>query len=299
MAEKTLSAVSNGMADLVQAASAQIVRVEGRRRLAATGVIWSADGLIISSHHGVTRDEELYIGLPDGNRVAAMLVGRDPGTDIALLKAEASGLQPATWAAFDSLKVGHLVLALGRPGDSTQATLGVISALGEGWRTGPGSFIDSYIQTDVAMYPGFSGGPLLTMSGDFAGMNSSALARGVSLTLPAATLTRVAGALLKDGRIRQGYLGVGAQPVRLPDALAAELKQPAGLMLASVEPGSPAAQGGLLLGDVIVAIDGIPTPGLEELLGLLSGERVGKAVTLKVLRGGALAEFTVTVGERG
>ena len=178
------------------------------------------------------------------------------------------------------------------------ATLGVISALGGSWRTPAGGEIDRYLQTDVVMYPGFSGGPLVGSTGQFIGLNTSALLRGVSLTVPATTLKSVVETLLAHGRVRRGYLGVGAQPVRLPGALAGQAGQETGLLLVSVESGSPAEKGGLLLGDTIITFDGQPVRHLDDLLSLLSGDRVGKAVPVRILRGGQIQQQTVTVGEQ-
>lgn len=293
-----LQSLSDDLAAAVESAGQSIVRVEGRRRMSASGVVWSADGLIVTAHHVVERDEGVRIGLPSGEKVAATLVGRDPTTDIAVLRAETSGLTPANWLEIGSVKVGHLVLALGRPEADVQATLGVISALDQEWRTHAGGRIDTYVQTDVVMYPGFSGGPLVSAGGAMIGMNSSALARGVSVTLPAATISRIAETLAKHGRVKRGFLGVSAQPVRLPQNIAESSGQETGLMLAAVEPDSPAANGGLVLGDVIVAMGGQPVRHMDDLLAALSGDRVGTSVAVRVVRGGQAQELQVTIGER-
>ncbi|HXV44226.1 MAG TPA: trypsin-like peptidase domain-containing protein [Anaerolineae bacterium] len=294
---ETLQNLSNAMAQTVAAASSSIVRVEARRRLAASGIIWSADGLIVTAHHTVQQDDKIQVGLPDGQTVSATLVGRDPTTDLAVLRADAKNLTPLAPAA-ESMQVGHLVLALGRPGQTVQATLGIVSALGESWRTSVGGLIDHYVQTDVVMYPGFSGGPLINAAGQLLGLNTSALVRGVSLTVPAVTLTRVAEMLVKHGKVRRGYLGVNTQPVRLPAALEQQLGQETGLLLVAVEPGSPAEQGGLLLGDTIVALEGSAVQQHDDLLALLSADRVGQTVTLKIVRGGQVQDLNVVVGER-
>ncbi|PJF25973.1 MAG: signal protein PDZ [Phototrophicales bacterium] len=293
-----LETLSNDLASAVSAAGQSIVRVEARRRQSATGVVWSADGLIITAHHVVERDDNIRVGLPDGTTVNATLVGRDATTDIAIVRAEASGLTPATWAALESVRVGHLVLAVGRPDANLQATLGVISALDAAWRTGAGGTIDAFIQTDVVMYPGFSGGPLVSAGGHMIGLNSSALMRDTPVTLPAATLQRVAVALLAHGRVKRGFLGVSAQPVRLPEAIASQVGQETGLMLMSVEPGSPADSGGLVMGDTMLALDGEKVHHMDDLLALLTGDRVGKTVPVLVLRGGQPHTLNVTVGER-
>lgn len=293
-----LQNLSNDLAAAVEQAGQSIVRVEGRRRMAASGIVWSADGLIVTAHHVVERDENVRVGLPDGTRVEAKLVGRDPTTDIAVLRAEANGLTPAAWADIANVKVGHLVLALGRPEDTVQATLGVISALGTEWRTMAGGHIDTYVQTDVVMYPGFSGGPLVTAGGVVVGMNSSSLARGVSLTLPAVTLQRVAEALQTHGRIKRGFLGVSAQPVRLPANIVETAGQETGLLIASVEPNSPAEKGGMYLGDTLIKLDGQPVRHMDDLMAMLSGDRVGKNVPASVVRGGQITELSITIGER-
>lgn len=291
--------LSNDLAATVEAVDPAIVRVEARRRLPASGIVWSKDGVIVTSHHGVQQDE-IKIGLPDGQSVSATLVGRDPTTDLAVLRAKTTDLTPATWADFSaqSVQVGHLVLALGRPGKSVQATLGIISALSKDWRTPGGSRLDHYLQTDVVMYPGFSGGPLVNAAGQVVGLNTSALLRGISFTVSAPSIQRVVDTLLAHGHIKRGYLGVSTQPVRLPAALSEQLKQETSLLLVAVEPDSPADKGGLLLGDTIVSLDNTQVRQHDDLLTHLSGDRVGSEVTLKIIRGGQVTEMVVVVGEK-
>jgi S1-C subfamily serine protease len=303
---EVLQDLSDALAATVKATGSSVVRVEARRRLPASGIIWSSDGVIVTAYHVVERDENISVGLPDGQSVPATLVGRDPTTDLAVLRAQvptASGAQAPsltqpTLANLDNLHVGHLVLALGRPGRTAQATLGIVSALGESWRTPAGGRIDRYLQTDVVMYPGFSGGPLVDAAGQVLGLNTSALLRGISLTVPTPTLSEVVQTLLTHGRVRRGYLGVGAQPVRLPAGLGQQLGQETALLLVSVEPGSPADQGGLLLGDTIVALDGQPVRHMDDLLALLSSDRVGETMPVRIVRGGQVQELQVVVGER-
>ena len=295
---EVLSSLSDALAATVQAASAGVVRVEGRSRLPASGIVWSPDGVIVTAHHVVERDDNIGVGLPDGHTVPATLVGRDPSTDLSVLRAQATGLTPPAWTESDGLRVGHLVLALGRPGPNVLATLGIVSALGQGWSTPIGGRLDRYLQTDVTMYPGFSGGPLVDVEGRVVGLNSSALLRGITLTIPTPTLDRVVDTLLAHGRIRRGYLGVGAQPVRLPEALATQLDQETGLLLVSVEPGGPAEQGSLFLGDIIVSLAGRPVRHLDDLLALLSEAQVGIPASVRIVRGGQLQELSVIIGER-
>jgi S1-C subfamily serine protease len=295
-----LQEVSDALATTVAAVSPGIVRVEARRRLPASGLVWSRDGIIVTTHHVIEQDDNIRVGLHGGQTVAATLVGRDATTDLAVLRAASAELEPPAWAepAGSELRVGHLVLALGRPGQRVQATLGIVSALGESWRTPAGGLIERYVQTDIVMYPGFSGGPLVNMSGQVLGLNTSALLRERSLTIPLATLRRVSDMLLAHGRVRRGYLGVSTQPVRLPAVLAERLGQETGLLLITVESNSPAEQGGLLLGDTLVALDGAPLRHPDDLLACLSTERIGTTVLVRMVRGGEVQERSIVIGER-
>lgn len=305
---EVLRSVSDGLASVVESTSPGIVRVEARRRLPGTGIVWSADGVIVTAHHIVERNENIQIGLHGDQVVSATLVGRDANTDIAVLRAE-GGLSVPNWAQANDLKVGHLVLALGRPGANVQATLGVVSAIEESQppvrereRRRGGRHMNvaagSSIQTDVVMYPGFSGGPLVDAAGVVRGINTSALSRGTSLTIPTATVRSVVEALLSHGRVSRGYLGVGAQPVRLPANLKEELGQEVGLMLVQVDDDSPAEKGGLLLGDILVALDGYTVQVIDDLLMLLNSDRAGKQASARVIRGGQVLDVTLTIGER-
>lgn len=293
-----LTELSAAMGTAVSQADSGIVRVEGRRRLGATGIVWSAAGLILTANHVVNHDEGLKIGLPNGERASASLIGRDPSTDLALLKTDASGLTPLTEGNKQELGVGNLVLALGRPGRTVQATLGIVSALGDGWRTRLGGQIDRYLQTDVVMYPGFSGGPLIDVSGQLIGLNTSALGRGVSLTIPTQTLARVADALQTHGKVQRGYLGVSTQRVHLPDELKAALNQKRGLLVVSVENDSPAAKAGLTMGDTLVTFGDSAVQSHDDLLALLAGDVVGTAVSAKFIRGGKVHDTEITVVAR-
>jgi S1-C subfamily serine protease len=295
---QTLVELSRSLAAVVESAAVSVVRVEARRRMPASGIIWSADGLIVTAHHVIEQDDTIGIGLPDGGNATAVLVGRDPSTDLALLRVQARGLRPADWIDAAALKVGHLALALGRPAESVMATLGIVSALHKAWRTPAGGELDYYLQSDVVMYPGFSGGPLISAAGEVMGVNSSALLRGVSLTIPAVTVRRVIEMLLTHGRVRRGYLGVSAQVVRLPASLAQQIEQETGLLLGSVEPDSPAERAGLFMGDTIIALDGQPVCHLDDLLALLSGERVGASVQARIVRGGQAMDVAIVIGEQ-
>ena len=291
-----LSELSGELAETVEAAGKSVVRVEGRGRLPGTGFSWPDEGVVVTASHVVERDDNIKVGTGDGESVEATLVGRDPATDLAVLRVSDGGLTRPELGE-DALRVGNLVLALGRPGQTVQATLGIVSALGKGWRTRAGGAIDRYLQTDVVMYPGFSGGPLIDASGSIVGLNSSALQRSVAVSVPLTTVRRTVATLLEHGRIRRGYLGIGAQAVRLPGEVEAEVGQKTGLLIVSVEPDSPAQKGGLMLGDTVVALNGQPVGQLDDLLALLGGETVGASGTARIVRGGQLQEQAVTIGE--
>jgi S1-C subfamily serine protease len=290
-----LQKFSDGLAAAVEKAARSTVTVDARGRIPATGIVWSADGEIVTADHVVQRDDNINVTLPDGTTHIARLLGRDPSSDLALLKAEgAKGLAVPDWA--ESVKVGNLIFAVGRPED-LQATLGSVVALGGPVR-GRFRYLEAYIQTDVTMYPGFSGGPLVDASGRVAGLNSSALARGASLAVPVTVARSVADALRRDGRIKRGFLGVSTQPVRLAESIAAQLKQPGGLMVIGTEKDSPAEKAGLMQGDVIVGLGGQAVTDIESLHSALGPGTVGKTVSVKVVRGGELKEFQVTIGMR-
>lgn len=295
----SLEDISDAIAGVVDARGASVVRVEGRSRMPASGFVWSADGVIVTANHILERDDNIAVGLADGSTAEAELVGRDPTTDLAALRVPAKGLAEPGLLEPDRVRVGNLALALGRPGQTVQATLGIVSALGNSWDTRAGGRIDRYLQTDVVMYPGFSGGPLVDASGHVLGLNTSALARSVTVSVPVPTIRRVVETLLVHGRVRRGFLGIGAQVVRLPDAIETELEQETGLMLVSVDRGSPAEKGGLSMGDTVVAADGKPVRHLDDLLGLLGGDSVGTSMPVRIVRSGRLQELTVVVEERG
>lgn len=289
---------SNALAALVEGVGPSVVRVEARRRMPASGIIWSAEGHIVTANHVVERDENIQIGLSTGETLPASLVGRDPATDLAVLRVERQDLPAAAWLEASELRVGQWVMAVARPGRSTQTTSGVVSAPGAAWRTGAGGQVDSYIQTDVAMYPGFSGGPLVAADGRIAGLNTSAIIGGVGLALPAATVRTVAEAIREHGRIPRGYLGVGVQPVRLAPAIQTEAGAETGLMILSVEQEGPAEKAGVLQGDILIAVDGKPVREVDDLHGLLTSDLAGVHATLRLVRSNQFLALPVVVGRR-
>lgn len=295
-----LTDLSEALADAVERAGAATVLVNGRRRMPASGIVYAAD-LVLTANHVVERDEEITITTPDGRTLAATVAGRDPGSDLALLRISEGVLTPAERAEGEP-RIGQIVLALGRPSeDGIEASLGVVSATGAPQRRRRrGAAIEWLIRTDTTPYPGFSGGPLIDAAGRVLGLNTSGLLRGGAVTIPAVAAWQIAGTLASQGRIRRGYLGIRSQPVALPPGQQQALgrEQPSGLLLVWVEEGSPAAQGGLLVGDILVAVDGQPVADPDELQGSLTGAVVGQPTPIDILRGGQPTTVTVTVGER-
>lgn len=297
--ENPLVQLSDAMADAVAKAGASTVLVNARQRMPASGIAFS-ENLILTADHVVERDEDIQILLPDGNQVEASVAGRDPSSDLALLRLAASPLIAAELAAGEA-RVGQLALAVGRPSqEGLQASLGIVSAAGGPIRTPRGSLIERYIRTDTIPYPGFSGGPLVDAAGRVLGLNTSGLAPGVSLTLPASLAWQVAEALKEHGQLRRGYLGIRSQPVMIPAAQRSALDrtQETGLLLVGIEEQSPAAQGGLMVGDILTGMAGQPLIDPDDLLARLSGALVGKKIEMELLRGGHLNRISVTIGER-
>jgi serine protease DegQ len=300
-AGSVLASLSEELAGIVARVGPSVVRVDDGSRLTASGLIWSADGLVVASSHGVERDEEVAVevvegGAPAVKRLGATLVGRDPETDVALLRVEASGLPAVESAAVEAAKVGHLVLALARPGEGgLHATAGIVSARLETERDGRPGYI---LHTDAVLYPGFSGGALVGMDGRALGMTNLLFGRGHGIAVGMPVVRQVAEALLAHGTVRRGYLGIGTQPVPLPEALRDRLGlgEARAALIVHVEPGSPAEQAGLLVGDLLLGIDEEPVEDAFALRRGLRARAAGQAVKLRLLRGGELREVAAILG---
>jgi serine protease DegQ len=290
--------LSSSLAAVVEAAAPSVIRVDGHRRLWSSGVVWSPEGIALAAHHAVEVDEGVEVGLPDGKQVKANVVGRDPGTDVAVLRLEASGLASPRWAPIEGAKVGHLALALSRPGRSIRASLGIVSALGEAWRTPAGGKIERFFQSSVAPDRGFSGGLLVDAAGAGLGVNTAGLLRGSGVTLPRVTLQRVVDALLAHGKVRRGFLGISAYPARLPPALATELGKSSGLIVIGVQPHGPAESAGILQGDVLISLDGRPVTTISDLQAVLDEERIGRELHAQLVRVGRPLDLAVMVSAR-
>ncbi|HUL02205.1 MAG TPA: trypsin-like peptidase domain-containing protein [Gemmatimonadales bacterium] len=295
----TLQAFSDDLAGAVASVGRHVVAIAARRRIPSSGVVWR-DGVVVTAQHTIQREEDIVVTLADGTESAATLVGRDEGTDIAVLRLAGPTGGAVEVAPPDAIRLGGLVLALGRPGRQLTAALGVVSAVGDAWRTWHGGQLDRRIRLDISIYDGFSGGPLVDGAGRVLGINTSTLLRGAPTTVPGSTVDRVATQLLEHGHVPTGYLGVAMHPVPLPEQLARALNLTArtGLMIAGLEPQGPADAAGLLLGDVITGMDGQPVSDPAEVVAFLDATRIGRPVRLQLVRAGGAVAITVTVGNR-
>ena len=294
-----LLALSNNLADVVEQAGRSVVIVNGRSRMSSSGVHWR-QGILVTADETIKRSEDITITLPDGRTVPATLVGRDPSTDIAVLKLQNVELPVAEIGEASLLKVGHMVLAVGRSSESgLSASMGVVSALGGSWRSSYGGLIDQFVRLDLNLYPSIEGGPLVEATGRVVGITVSGPRRTV-LSIPASTINRVVDQLLSKGHISRGYLGLGMQPVRLPETLKTTLNLPSvsGVIVINVESDGPADKSGMLIGDVLVAIDGTPVSDTGDIQAMLGSHSVGKILNVQIVRGGTLVEVALTVGER-
>lgn len=286
-----LRALSDELAAAVAQAGRAMLAVHARPRLPSTGVHWRS-GLVVTANHTVHADDGVTVTRPDGRAVPATLVGRDPARDLAVLRMDGTDVPVAEIGDADAVRVGHMVLALGA---GPRASWGVVSAIGAHARHADGDLFS----LDLTLYAGFSGGPLVDADGRIVGVNTSGMSRQMQVAVPATVVGRTVDALVSHGRIPQGYLGVGTQPVRVPETMRQQLglDQELALIVVDVQAGSPAAAG-LVIGDVILALDGHAIADPIELRRLLRAERIGQRITARVVRGGQARDVELTVGER-
>src|SRR4028118_395673 len=275
----TLLALSNNLADAVEQAGRYVVAVKARSRISSSGIHWRK-GVIVTADETIKRSEDITITLPDGRTVPAILAGRDSSTDIAVLKLPDIELPIAQVEESPSLKVGHLVLAVGRSDETgLNASMGVVSAVGGSWRSSYGGLIDQFVRLDLSLYPSLEGGPLVVAPGQVMGITVSGPRRTV-LIIPASTINRVVDQLLAKGHIARGYLGLGMQPVRLPETLknTLNLSSLGGVIVINVESDGPADKSGVLIGDVLVAIDGTPVSDTSDIQAILGSQTLGNTL---------------------
>jgi serine protease DegQ len=292
--------LSNALAQATERAAANVVAVHAEARGSASGVIWRTS-IIVTAEHALRRDEEIHATLPDGRVVPATLAGRDPSTDLAVLKCAAASAAVPNFGDVASLKPGSLTLVIGRTRASgPAAALGVVSLVAPERRTWTGAALAPYVRLDVGLQPTAVGGAVIDAQGRTVGIATPRFARFGAIAIPAPAVDRVVDTLLKKGHIPQGYLGVGLQPVRLPDALRQSLQrsEKTAAIVLEVEPESPAHEAGIVIGDILIALAGHPVARLEDVHSQLRGEAIGKPLVLKFVRGGAVQEVNIVVGER-
>jgi S1-C subfamily serine protease len=304
-----LDAYSKAVISVVDAVGSAVVRVEtrgpgGRPGGVGSGVVIAPDGLVLTNSHVVDGAKEVRLLDAEGRVMEARRLGEDPDTDLALLRASsARDLPHAALGDSKTLRRGQLVVAIGNPlGFESTVTAGVISALGRSLRSRNGRLIEDVIQTDAALNPGNSGGPLVSSRGEVIGINTAVImgAQGICFAVASNTARFVLSELIQHGRVRRGFIGVSGQTAAVPrrHARNAGIENASGAMVTALEPKAPAALAGLMTLDTIVRADGEPVTGVDDLIRLLNGERIGKRVAIEVLRRGLLRSFEVTPLER-
>jgi S1-C subfamily serine protease len=290
--------LSNRLADTVAHAAQSVVAIEAQRRSTSSGFVWRP-GVVVTAEEALEADEEISVGLPDGRRIDATLVGRDPSTDVAVLRIAETGVPTLALDTTDEPRPGQLAVVVGRRGEGPIATLGMVSVAGGPWRSMRGGQLERFVRLDLRLDRRSEGGAVLNAAGQATGMAVVGPRRSV-LAIPAATIERVAEQLLTRGRIAHGYLGLGLQPVRIDEALARSmsLPEPRGVIVISVDPKGPGHQSGILLGDVVTAWNGEPVHGVRGIFRRLGPDAVGHKATLTILRAGTATSVDVAVGER-
>jgi S1-C subfamily serine protease len=311
-----LDAYSRAVITAAEKVSPSVVNIEVRQvrgrnaaprfsremQASGSGFIFTPDGFILTNSHVVHGAEEIEVTLPDGRQYQAQMVGDDPDTDLAVIRIDASNLMAARLGDSQTIRVGQLVIAIGNPyGFQYTVTAGVVSALGRSLRSFSGRLIDSVIQTDAALNPGNSGGPLVTSRGDVIGVNTAVImpAQGICFAIGINTAKFVVASLIKDGKVRRSYIGVGGQNVPLPRRIVRfhDLTVESGVMVASIEAGSPAMRAGLRGGDIIVGFGGAAVAGIDELHKLLTQEKVGVSFPIVIIRGTEKLSLHIVPGE--
>jgi S1-C subfamily serine protease len=297
--ESVLTSISTELAGLVQRVSPSVVAVHARRHFPSSGLHWGPD-LVVTADHTVAREEDIRVTLSDGKSVAASLIGRDPGADLAVLKVAGLGAAPPLNTQ-DKPAVGEFALIVGRSPDSgANASLGIVGAASGPWRTWRGGRLEQYIRLDAMLYPNSSGGAVVNSRGGILGIATSALSRVSGLAIPSADVVRVANQLSEKGYIPHGYLGIGAYPVAVPENLKSKLnvQNASGILVLNVEKNGPADRAGILLGDLLLSLDSTTIEKIGDLQNFCASGVIGKAVNARLIRAGAITENSVTPAER-
>ena len=296
MTTEWLTTVSNSLADAVAAAAPAVVQVQGRRR-PASGLVY-ADDVVVTMVRALGREDGLHVRRHDGHTLDAELIGWDPTTGLAVLRAAGLDTKPLTPATAPA-RVGHIALAVARSwSNAVTASTGIVSVIGGPLATGRRRAIDHVLRTTAPMHDGFAGGAFVDVAGALIGVTTAAAIRGLGVVIPVSIAWHTAATVLEHGQLKRGYLGISGQPARLAEHQRAAIGRDEALVTVGVISGSPAAAAGVLVGDVIFELDGRGIGSPEDLLDLLVGERVGRQATLRLLRGGAITDVAVTIGER-
>ncbi len=300
MANSILETISSEFSSAAEKVGGSVVAVHARRWLPTSGIEWKK-GVVVTVHHGVQRDEDIKVLLDGGHATSAKLVGRDPRTDIAVMRIEERSSIAPQLGDSTSLRLGHLVLALGRTrrGDLV-ASSGIIGGISGEWRNRRGGQLDQHIRLDLSLYPGFSGGPLLNARGEVVGINTRGLAHGRAVTVPVATVNRVVEELLEKGHIARPYLGIAMQPVEVPENMRSKLPSQTrvGLLVVHVENDGPAEKAGMLLGDVLFEVGSETVEHVDALHDSLATATIGDVLQLRVIRAGEIKPVSIKLGER-
>ena len=292
-----LIALSQNLAEVIETVGKSIVAIQGQR-FSCSGIYWQ-EGIIVTSAENIKRPKDVTITLPNGDTAPVKLLGSDRSRDVAVFETDIKLPIPSIDRNCE-LKVGQSAIAVGNSPRGLIASQGIVSTVGDPWRSTMGGYIDRFIRVDLNLYSGMAGSALVNAQGQVIGFNTTGPRRSV-LTIPAATVDRVVTQLLEKGHIRRGYLGIAMQPVDLPDSLVTEfsLQTQQGLMIVNVEPQSPAAEAGILLGDILTKIETTSGGKLRDLQAFLEPQNIGKAIAVELIRGGKLENISLTVGDSG
>lgn len=290
-----LTQISNQIADLVERIAPSVVQVQGHRR-PASGVVYSQD-VVLTTARAIGREEHPRVRRPGGDVLEATLAGFDPATRLVVLKVP--GLNGPALAPGADARVGQIAVAVARSwSNAVTATAGLVSVIGGPLATGPRREIPQVFRTSAPMHEGFAGGAFVGADGRLLGVATAASIRGLGVVIPAAIAWATAADLLERGTLKRGYLGIAAQTVRIPERQKPQAAQEEAVLVVGIKDGTPAADAGLLVGDVLLSLDGRALSSSEDLFDLLSGERIGRPMALRILRGGSATELTVTAAER-